>query len=92
MISLLVKNSSTKKIEINDETYDICHAILRQRQKKRWEILDLVLSFIRMIMLFKSLKIKRYKASLKLTYNIFSKLKPDIYFTSGTVFINFKLI
>lgn len=60
MVNLLLKNSSEKKIEIKDDTYDICHAILRQRQKKRWEILDLVLSFIRIIMLMKSLKIKRY--------------------------------
>lgn len=66
MINLLVKNSSTKKIEIKEETYDICHAILRQRQKKRWEILDLVLSFIRMVMLIKSLKIKRFLKFFKL--------------------------
>jgi len=43
-----------------NKTYDICRAVLRQRQKKRVESLDLFLSLLRGIILIKSLKLTRY--------------------------------
>lgn len=58
MIDILYLKEQDKTINIDDDTYDICRAILRQRQKKKWEGLDLFLSTLRVVMLLKSLKLK----------------------------------
>lgn len=47
-------------ISKENDTYDVCLAVLRQRKKRRLANLDVFLSFLRCIQLIKSLKITRF--------------------------------
>lgn len=47
-------------ISCENKTYDICRAVLRQRQKRRMEALDLFLSILRGIILVKRLKLTSF--------------------------------
>ncbi len=60
MVNLLKLLNNDQNITIDSEAYDVCRAILRQRQKKRFEKVDVFLSFMRIIMLAKSLKFAKY--------------------------------
>lgn len=61
-----------KTISIENKTYDICLAVLRQRQKRRAEALELFVSILRGIILVKSLKLTRFVFLLnKLIFNSF---------------------
>lgn len=66
MVNILniLEHQKNKTIAVHSEIYDICRAILRQRQKKRSEGLDVFLSFVRVLMLAKSLKFIRYDNNL----------------------------
>lgn len=46
-----------KIVKINDDSYDICRVLLKERRKKRFEILEIIISSSRIIMLMKSLKL-----------------------------------
>lgn len=46
-----------KVITVYDESYDICRVLLKERRKKRFEMLEMTITLLRIIMLMKSLKI-----------------------------------
>jgi hypothetical protein len=55
-----------KTITVYEESYDICRVLLKERRKKRFEILGITISIMRILMLMKSLKISGYHKLLKL--------------------------
>lgn len=59
MIEIL-KNCPEKFVSQEDETYDVCRAVLRQRKKRRVANLELFLAFLRCLQLVKSLRLTRY--------------------------------
>ena len=59
MMNLLSLISNNQNISLENETYDVCRAIIRQRKKKRLEGIDVFLSMLRILMLTKSLKLAR---------------------------------
>lgn len=48
-------------ITVFDDSYDLCRVLLKERRKKRFEILEIIISSMRIIPLSRSLKIPGYK-------------------------------
>lgn len=46
-----------KIITVYDESYDVCRVLLKERRKKRFELLEMTISSMRILMLSKSLKL-----------------------------------
>ena len=56
----ILSNCNKEIITEDTHTFHICHAVLRQREKHRKETLQLFLSFLRVVLLIKSLKLTKY--------------------------------
>ena len=56
----ILQQCPKETISYENKTYDICRAVLRQRQKRRAEALELFLSMLRATLLIKSLKLTRF--------------------------------
>ncbi len=52
----ILKEMPGGKVQFYHESYDVCHALTRQKSKMRMEVIDLLLSCLRMLMLLKKLK------------------------------------
>lgn len=48
-------------ITVFDDSYDLCRVLLKERRKKRFEILEIIISSMRIIPLTRSLKLPGYK-------------------------------
>jgi hypothetical protein len=70
MIEIL-KNCPQRLVSQEDETYDVCRAVLRQRKKRRIANLELFLAFLRCLQLVKSLRLTRFKNTFLLFLNKF---------------------
>ena len=55
----ILQNCRESIITIENDTFAICRAVLRQRQKRRIEFLELLQSMLRVILLIKSLKLTK---------------------------------
>lgn len=69
---IMLSLNSKRNVKVDSEAYDICRAIIRQRNKKRTEGIDVFLSLLRLLMLAKSLKFIKLIKVLKLKLYVFS--------------------
>lgn len=53
----ILRNMRQMRISEENDSFAICRAVLRQRQKRRIEFVELVQSILRGILLIKSLKL-----------------------------------
>lgn len=49
-----------KIIQLDDESYDIVRTLIRKRRKRRFQILELIHNFLRLVMLVKSMELPGY--------------------------------
>ena len=84
-----MKTCDEKAITVFDDSYDLCRVYLKERGKKRFEMLEIIISSMRIVPLSKSLKLPGYKwlnpvfvsfcgmgsAILKILHLVFSRAK-----------------
>lgn len=52
-----LQSMKNKIIQVDDESYDVVRLLIRRRRKRRYQMLEVIHSVLRLIMLSKSLKL-----------------------------------
>jgi len=55
-----LQSMRNKIIQTDDESYDVIRLLIRRRRKRRYQMLEVILSILRLVMLTKSLKLPGY--------------------------------
>jgi len=52
-----LQSMRNKIIQLDDESYDVVRLLIRRRRKRRYQMLEVIHSVLRLVMLTKSLKL-----------------------------------